>query len=333
MGAVVLLLTRPFEGLLAGLIPGIVLARRLWRDRRDAAALRRVALPFAGVALAGGMFLGWYQYRVTGSPLRAPYLEYERQYSGAPVFIWQKPGPEPAFQNEAMRDFYREYVLAGSRHTAPLPVVWYQRLRSTTGDYLGGVLAAVALFGVLMRPGRWPLLALAGITLASSAFILCHWFGLHYQAPAAALYLFLALAGARAVFLILPCPLRKFGGFAGALLAAQLVVFARSEVRDGRLDQLRAIPLRARIMDALADAGGRHLVFVRLEKPYDPHLCWVSNDARIAESTVVWAWDRGADENRLLLAALPGRRAVTMTLRGEQITFAEFPSPDPLPQP
>jgi hypothetical protein len=286
------------------------------------ATLTDLLLPLGGVVLAGGIFLAYYQYRVTGSPWRAPYLAYEQQYSSAPLFIWQQPGPEPVFQNDSLRDYYREYVVPMSRaHFSP-PASLFYRLRDTSGQFLGILLAGVAGLGLLLAPGRWPRLALASLAAISAALVVSYWFGLHYQAPATALYLFLAVVGLRALFLRLPRGGRKFIPLAAGLLAVQLGLTGATAVSAASLRSLQTLPYRQKFLDVLQAAGGRHLVFVRLQKPYDPNLSWVYNAARPGESAVIWAWDRGPAENLRLLAAYPGRHALVMTLQGEHISFS-----------
>jgi hypothetical protein len=322
LGVVILMLTRPFEGLFACAVPGaIVLVRavRLGFFRR--ATLSHLLLPFAAVVLAGGLFLAYYQFRVTGSPWRSPYLAYEQQYSGAPIFVWQKFGPEPAFQNASLRDYYREYVVPMSRlHSAPLVSLYY-RWTNTAGEFTGVLLGAAAVLGLGLAPGRWKLLALASLAVVAVPLAVCYWFGLHYQAPAAALYLFLAVAGLRALFFVLPRAERRFVPLAAGLLVLQFWIVGSGEFNAANLEALTAPTLRQKFLSVLQAAGGGHLIFVRLEKPYDPNLSWVYNDARLNESAVIWAWDRGPEENRRLLAAYPGRHALVMTLKGEHISF------------
>jgi len=67
LGAVILLLTRPFEGFLL-VAPAAV---ALWLRTKQG----RVWLPIAAVGLAGLSFQGLYDYRVTGHPLRMLRLE------------------------------------------------------------------------------------------------------------------------------------------------------------------------------------------------------------------------------------------------------------------
>ena len=46
---------------------------------------------------------------VTGDPLRMPYVEYERQYAGVPLFILQAPKAPPLL-NAEMATIHRMYL-------------------------------------------------------------------------------------------------------------------------------------------------------------------------------------------------------------------------------
>jgi len=65
---------------------------------------------------------------------------------------------------------------------------------------------------------------------------------------------------------------------------------------------------RAEIVRQLETSGGRHLVIVHYLPGHDPHQEWVSNDADIDRSTIVWARDMGAGQNRELVDYFRGRR-------------------------
>ena len=85
IGVVLLMTCRPYDGLLLCLP---VLAYFLWwvifgKNRPAPSVLfRRTAIPLA-LIIAGGAWMGYYNYRVTGHPLIMPYEAYEDQYSTA----------------------------------------------------------------------------------------------------------------------------------------------------------------------------------------------------------------------------------------------------------
>jgi hypothetical protein len=154
----------------------------------------------------------------------------------------------------------------------------------------------------------------------------------HYQAPAAALGALLAVAGLRRIFLILPRRLRKFRAVAALILVGVACSAITDPTNQHAFAPLRFPTPRQKIADTLAAGGGRHLVFVRLVKPYYLHDTWVFNYAPIDAQTVVWAWDRGPAENRLLMDYYRDRAAVRMTVHDGTIAFTEHPdAPPPTP--
>jgi hypothetical protein len=330
LGLVLLALTRPFEGLLVALIPaGLVLER--WRRAgwTNAALARGSFLPLALVVAAGLAFMACYNERVTGSALHLPYAEYERQYSGAPLFAGQHAAPAPVFHNQAMRAFYEQYV-ASSNHITPAArlAALPSHLRDLVREYLGWLLAALAAAGLLLS-FRGPGTALAAgiVLLTATSIYVSNWFGLHYHSPAAGLYVFLAVVGARALWLRWPALHRHFLPVLIVMLLAQAAIVWTDPVRRFERAVLRTSTPRQNIIDVLTRVGGRHLVLIEQPASFNAFGHWVFNDAAIDASTVVWAWDRGPAENRRLLAYYPERRAVLMRLRDGQPTFEAYPPP------
>lgn len=324
-GIVLLALTRPFEGLLACVVPLAVVAYRLASDP-GRSALGRALAPGALIVAAGLAFLAYYNFRVTGSPWRLPYLEYENRYAGTPYFIWQTPRPVPVFANVALADYYHGYMEPLSRFYGPPLQVWGERLILTARNFLGPLLAVIALAGLAVRPRGWLLVALASLAVCALAMILSYWFSSHYQSVAAALYLFLVVAGLRGLCLRLPRPGRFLVPGLALLLVAQGFLLRRDTGVERDLRVYTEPSRRQKIADTLAATGERHLVFVRPEKPYALHLSWVFNDADFAATPVLWAWDRGPDENRRLVARYPGRHPLLMRVTDREITFTPVPT-------
>src|SRR5690606_15401396 len=52
--------------------------------------------------VAGGMAL--YNDRVTGSPLKMPYMVHDEQYAVAPPFIWQSPRAPRTYRHQTIHD-------------------------------------------------------------------------------------------------------------------------------------------------------------------------------------------------------------------------------------
>ncbi len=107
LGVVILANSRPFEGLLLS-VP-VAAALLIWMFGRSyppaKELIKNVVLPVCLVLAVGGSAMGFYFWRVTGSPLEMPYQVDQKTY-GQPVFLWQRPAPEPVFRHDVIRDFY-----------------------------------------------------------------------------------------------------------------------------------------------------------------------------------------------------------------------------------
>lgn len=335
-GAVILLLTRPFEGVLACVVPaGLTFARWIRGGLLDRSTLRWLVIPCGSVLLAGAVFIARYNERVTGSPWRLPYTEYESQYSGAPLFIWQKPAPAPAFRNAAMQAFYQDYILPSIGSGKMGVTIWAKRLSQTAHEFLGAVLLGAAVIGLVMRRSdRWLWLVLSSLALVAAALGLCYWFGTHYQAPAAPLYLFLAVAGTRSLFLALPRHARHFLVLLALLLPIQYAALGMDPSRAAQAALQRLSTHRQNVIDALQKSGSRYLILIQQAEPFDIYGEWVSNDVPIDSNLVVWAWDRGPTENRRLFAYFHDRQVLVLSQHGARIEFNLYdPGPGVAPTP
>ncbi len=118
VGAGILALSRPYEGLLLCLLAAILLARWIFfGKRRPSLALvaRRTALPLV-IVLAAVAWLGYYDYRAFGNPRTLPYTVDRAEYAAAPYFIWQSPRPLPVYRHAVIRDFYVNQELGSAMH-------------------------------------------------------------------------------------------------------------------------------------------------------------------------------------------------------------------------
>ena len=91
VGLAILANTRPLEGLLVS-IPVIgVLGFWMVRVSRlsERSPFRQVVVPMVLVLLPTVMWMGYYNYRLTGDPFRLAYQVHEATYGAAPVFLWQ----------------------------------------------------------------------------------------------------------------------------------------------------------------------------------------------------------------------------------------------------
>jgi hypothetical protein len=314
-GAVLLLLTRPYEGALLVLPTALA----LWWNRRR--RLAQVWLPILTLGAAGFAFTAFYDYRVTGNFLRLPYQEYFAQYETVPPLIVLPVQPTKVFRHFDL-EFLDEVWARDQNQKARswrLPAMRAGDLYRTAGVIFGDPVwlmvllpgfVTVWLFTKRMRL----LVALAGILAAGAAIELI--FYAHYAAPFTAVLLILLVQSLRylRVWAIRNLPGGKAAGrFAIVALCGSLigVGFATEVVRvyRGRTqDRMQAVNARkGRIeRDRLEHQPGRHVIFVRYTGTQSPHEEWIYNLANIDAQPVIWAQDMGA-ENSKLVAYYPGR--------------------------
>lgn len=305
-------ITRPFGGsiLSAATLGWLFIVIR----SRGGGALKdylRAAVP-AAVLLAGAACLGlYYNYRVTGDPLRLPYTEGADQYVARRKFVFQDDPPLPAYRHKVLRDVY-----VGLKREGFSP---FWRLLSNsinTSDVLHGKallpVFILALFLLLSgRGGRLtPPIALA--LLGIGAMLCIPWVHTHYYAPFAAVALIATMAGLRAA----RCYGRGAGrrGWVIVAAAAALVLVRGGAQLQAQIDAKPTDPAvwvhqRAAIERRLASAEPRDIVIVRYAPNHDVSEEWVYNHADIDGAAVIWAREMDAGQNQRLLDYFKERTA------------------------
>jgi hypothetical protein len=113
VGLAVLANSRPYEGFVLSVPMAVALAA--WQFKQDRGArrdsLRQVVIPVVLVLIVAGGATAYYNWRITGNPLRPPQLENRNAYAVTPYFLWQSPRPEPLYNHAEMRAFYVENEL------------------------------------------------------------------------------------------------------------------------------------------------------------------------------------------------------------------------------
>jgi len=307
-GVVMLLLTRPYEGALLS-IPTAV---SLWLNSKQRRA--PVWIPIVAVGVAGCAWTAFYDYRVTGNPLRIPYQEYFAQYESVPPLIVL-----PVQHTKVFRHFDLEFLngvwardknrTARSRR---LPAVrageLYQTATVMFGDPLWLLVLLVFAPAWLFARRVRLLVVLTGTLVAGATIELI--FHSHYAAPFTAALLILLVRSLRCMRVWASRNLRggnpagRFvvlalcGSAIGVGLAAQAV-----RVYQGRTaDRIQAVNAhKSGIENHLLERHpGRHVIFVRYTGTQSPHEEWIYNMADIDAEPVIWAQDMGAENSRLV---------------------------------
>lgn len=240
IGLAILANSRPYEGLLISVITGCYLLFRL-RNRPELTAavfLRAVALPVALVMLPTAAFMGYYNWRITGSPWRFPYQVHEETYGVTPPFLWQPSRPVPEYRHAVMRDFHWRlpqqqesvsdssawrFELFPSQHNKPKPeerladapqpatpaktttragslLILVLRRASQLIDFYLGILPGLCVLAALpmLRRGE-ERTSLALLAVFLAGMFQVSWFFPHYAAPAAGLIFYVAISALRRI--------------------------------------------------------------------------------------------------------------------------------------
>lgn len=327
VGTAFLALTRPFEGLLAAVPSWTATA---WRWMRSPGAERRrlllrVGLPAALVLAAAAAFLLRYDGAVTGDPWTLPYQLQRSTYAVGRHFVWQPPGPVPAYRHAELATFYAGWELEGyqrSRRFADLLSLWAGKAHVFWLFFVGPALTLPFVLGLLGLRSRRRAIPRAALAVSAAGWLAVAWgFFPHYAGPVFGAILLVVVDGLRRLAAARVGG-RRLARLAGAAVAVPLVVTACARLAAGPLElQVGAWPpawystvryaryTRGALEEELRRAGGRHLVFVRYAPGHSPHLEWVFNGADLAGAPVLWARSMGATADAALARHEAGRSA------------------------
>ncbi len=316
IGALILANSRPFEGAFLCLPVFLVLLVRLCR--RGSPSLRvtllRVAAPLCVVAILGGAFMAYYNWRGTGNPLLSPYAVNERTYQSAPTFSWQKMRPALPHGNPQLEAFYNGYMrnswLQSGVNSLPKAARKAAYILAVSLFFFLWPPLAVSLLALfpVLRDRRVRLLVVQCALVFASILLVRARFNTHYVAPLVAGIFALVTQGLRHV--------RRWqssGRPVGIGITRVVVVFTALLAPfnlDGktRFDEPDPIQFRAQFARQLEALPGQHLVIVH----YSPHHVvfreWVYNGADIDRSKVVWAREIPGVSLQPLLDYFRGRR-------------------------
>lgn len=329
-GAVILACSRPFEGLVfcipvaVATIVGVIRRRNAGHSFSVA---RKSLFPAMGVVIAGMIFLGYYNYRVTNHPLLFPYVLYHHEYFGNyPIFAWQKVTAPLDYDNPQFEQFFNVW------HRESYPLTWDSWQVRAVGTLLlswrvlpGFVLAVplVLLPRVVRdRRMRFPLIQLA---ICGAALLSVVWFQPHYTAPIAATFFVLLVQSMRHLRLA-RLDSRPVGLFLTRLTVVLLLVGVALKARlaEPPPEWARA---RARMVQQLGAMPGEHLVLVRYFSDHNVHEEWVYNAADINGAKVVWARQIPGRDLGPILRYFNGRHVWVVEPDSDRPQLVEFSGP------
>jgi hypothetical protein len=317
-GVILLGTSRLYEGMLLCLP---VLCYLIWRmlfgrNRPTTGVLiRGTAIPLALIVVAGA-WMGYYNYRVFGSPTTLPYTVNRVQYAMAPYFVWQSLRPEPSYRHEVMRRFYEQNELDV-----------YRKIHNVSGFIPQTLLKAVR--GILFYAGivlLIPLVMLRRVLLDRRIrfLILCVlaliagqlieiFLVPHYLAPFTAAFYAIGLQGMRHLrvwtaggqpvgmaqvrLTVALCVLLVGVRLFAKALRLDLPVWPAGSTSEWYGQSNESGAARAKIATDLAQRSGKALVIVRYSPDHQPLDEWVYNAADIDSSKVVWAREMDDADN------------------------------------
>lgn len=321
VGIAILILTRPYEGMLLCLPVAAVLGRWVFFGKNrpaPAVMIRRAALPLV-VIVGAAAWMGYYDYRAFGSPLTLPYTVNRATYAMAPYFIWQSPRPEPAYRHAVMRSFYYTGELDYLAKAQKLGFPRHLLTKAWTGlTFFSGAAYLIPLIMLrrVLLDRRIRFLVLCVLILTAGMAVQIYMIP-HYLAPFTAAFYAIGLQAMRhlrvwkpegkpAGILLVRMTVVITLGMAGMRLCAEPLHLAPSEWPAYRWSFNWFGPgyfgtERVRMETELNHLPGKHLVIVHYTSKHNPFEEWVYNAADMDNSKVIWAREMHGADNRELV--------------------------------
>ncbi|HYW66956.1 MAG TPA: hypothetical protein VFB10_09655 [Candidatus Dormibacteraeota bacterium] len=332
LGIAVLANSRPYEGLFFCLPVAFVLLRwilgRTKHGRTWPQPALRVMLPVIVILLATFLFMGYYNWRVTGSPFVPPYVAAAHTYERFANFIWQKPAPMIHYNNPEMEEFYNDWGRSNYTRTwDTLEDVSVDKLFRCQVVFTWPALL-LALPGLLFvyrdKRIRFLLVVLLFVLLA---YFATTWPNPHYIAPVTCI-LFGVIVQAMRHLRRMHLWKRPIGAALSRAIVVLLIFDISQFAATGYGDPMGwgggGLQRRVEIAHQLDAAPGKHLVIVNYSETHSVHDEWVYNGADIDGSKVVWARDLGPEQNANLMAYFKDRTVWVVEVGSEDATLAHF---------
>ena len=223
LGAGILATSRPLEGAIFCIPFGAALLWWTLRQKKSerSTCAKRLLLPLASLLACAAAFIGYYNWRVTGSPLVFPHFIEGRLIRTA-VFLWQHDKPPIPYANPQFDDFYHNFLPSLYQTSWPAAegqLEW--KLTDLWQFYLGPALTIPFLaLPWLLKDPRHRLLVFQAALSVFALWIIVYYHA-HYAAPLMATLVILMMQGMRVVR-----RLRLWGHAVGAGLTRLIVLFS-----------------------------------------------------------------------------------------------------------
>jgi hypothetical protein len=314
VGLAILAAGRPYEGLLLSVPVAIAMFFFWGRPGRD----WRVFVPIAAVLLVTACALGFYCWRVTGSPWKPPYEVNREQYGWPQTILLVKAPSPPAFRHLEMAHYFQWESSFHEQGTSDAVLFLFLLKNVVIWSFYVGPALTLTLFAApqIWRDRRIRFLIaptfvlLAGLALSQTVVP-------HYAAPATAAIVALIVQGIRhlrfARFRGIAIGVPLLAAMAATtvfMLAARTVAVAGTNGDNSSWCCAPGArhPGRAEVIRDLQKIPGNHIVLVRYAPTHFFHDEWVYNDADIPGARIIWARVMSREENRAMVKYYGGRR-------------------------
>jgi hypothetical protein len=322
LGVAILANSRPYEGVLF-CIPATLwfvwwLAGKTKSKYPLRARLRRTALPVVSLLILTAVFMGYYNWRLTGNALLLPYTLNDHTYHTAGLFLWDHKKPEMNYRNQQFEDFFNGWEREDYDNTwADVWRVSAEKLvRCGVTYFWVGELLLLPALPFLFHDRKMRLLMITFSLVTAGVFAVI-WSNAHYAAPITCVIFGLTVQAIRRLR-TMRIGLRPVGVALSRaivlLLALETGTYAAFRMCSPLLWTCKGDPSRAAIAEKLQRTPGKHLIMVRYEKDdHNIHDEWVYNGAEIDSAKVLWARELDAEQNGKLFAYFKDRKIWLVT--------------------
>jgi hypothetical protein len=334
LGAAVLANSRPLEGFLFCLPVAVYLV--VWLFRRQSPGWRvtlpRVCVPILLILLPTGIFMGYYNWRLTGNPLLLPYVVNDRTYLSTPHFFWQGLEPPIRQSNPQLDDFYNRWA-----RTYWLQYRFAVHLRAAKFVYF--FLWPELCVALIALPWLWRDRRIRFLLIQ---FVFCFaglsavvWFEPHYAAPLLATVVAIVVQAIRHIRYWQTGD-RAYGvAIARAILIFSVAMNLTYVVRAYRNPRAGSFVAPAGVW-GIPGNWSRARIEAELESHPDGQLAivrylpggggeWVYNKADIDHAKVVWAREIPGMDIRPLLSYFRGREVWLVEPTGDGARVIRYP--------
>lgn len=295
--------SRPYEGGVIFIIVCLTIVFILVRNGCYQIVIQRLLGPFFIVIIITIIWLAYFNWSISGSVVRMPYVIHEQAYAIAPIFVWQKVKKQLQYRHEEIKKLHADWSVVVTRpprnSLIDFAVIGFRKLLLVLKAFCQQIFILVFLAISVIQMYRIRIIMLMYIW--GPVFMMFVLFeagpiALHYVAPACGLLLIIVTKSLNSVskckfkdknigmgIVVIVIALSLFGDLHGIYRTAAVKV-------QGQWYQKRDV-----INNDFSADKNKHLIFVRYGSYHNIHEEWVYNAADIDDSAVVWARTMGPD--------------------------------------